>query len=90
MLQRRTRAKSEREREMGASFVFVFIFLLTLLLYVFLRKNKKESQQIAKLPPGSMGWPYIGETLQLYSRDPNVFFAEKQKRYFFVFIHIES
>ncbi|KAK7859661.1 abscisic acid 8'-hydroxylase 4 [Quercus suber] len=66
---------------MGASVIYVFIFLLTLLLYVFLRKNKKESQQIAKLPPGSMGWPYIGETLQLYSQDPNVFFAEKQKRY---------
>lgn len=28
-----------------------------------------------------MGWPYIGETLQLYSLDPNVFFATKQKRY---------
>ncbi|KAB2082637.1 hypothetical protein ES319_A05G211400v1 [Gossypium barbadense] len=28
-----------------------------------------------------MGSPYIGETLQLYSRDPNVFFASKQKRY---------
>ncbi|XP_072148346.1 abscisic acid 8'-hydroxylase 3 isoform X1 [Setaria viridis] len=34
-----------------------------------------------KLPPGSMGWPYLGETLQLYSQDPNVFFASKQKRY---------
>ncbi|KHN37509.1 Abscisic acid 8'-hydroxylase 4 [Glycine soja] len=28
-----------------------------------------------------MGWPYIGETLQLYSQDPNIFFASKQKRY---------
>ncbi|KAF7830623.1 Abscisic acid 8'-hydroxylase 4 [Senna tora] len=28
-----------------------------------------------------MGWPYIGETLQLYSQHPNVFFAAKQKRY---------
>uniref|UniRef100_M1CFE1 (+)-abscisic acid 8'-hydroxylase n=1 Tax=Solanum tuberosum TaxID=4113 RepID=M1CFE1_SOLTU len=28
-----------------------------------------------------MGWPYIGETLQLYSQDPSVFFASKQKRY---------
>ncbi|OIV93284.1 hypothetical protein TanjilG_23125 [Lupinus angustifolius] len=28
-----------------------------------------------------MGWPYIGETPQLYSQDPNVFFASKQKRY---------
>ncbi|KAL2460248.1 Abscisic acid 8'-hydroxylase 4 [Abeliophyllum distichum] len=28
-----------------------------------------------------MGWPYVGETLQLYSKDPNIFFANKQKRY---------
>ncbi|KAL4350303.1 hypothetical protein AHAS_Ahas10G0128500 [Arachis hypogaea] len=28
-----------------------------------------------------MGWPYVGETLQLYSQDPNIFFASKQKRY---------
>jgi (+)-abscisic acid 8'-hydroxylase len=33
-----------------------------------------------KLPPGSMGWPYLGETLQLYSQDPSFFFASKQKR----------
>ncbi|KAF3435403.1 hypothetical protein FNV43_RR22492 [Rhamnella rubrinervis] len=28
-----------------------------------------------------MGWPYLGETLQLYSQDPNIFFSAKQKRY---------
>ncbi|KAK1288450.1 Abscisic acid 8'-hydroxylase 4 [Acorus calamus] len=28
-----------------------------------------------------MGWPFIGETLQLYSQDPNIFFTSKQKRY---------
>ncbi|KAF7840839.1 abscisic acid 8'-hydroxylase 4 [Senna tora] len=32
-----------------------------------------------------MGWPYIGQTLQLYSEDPNVFFASKHKRYGEVF-----
>ncbi|KAL0738012.1 hypothetical protein Bca4012_014222 [Brassica carinata] len=32
-----------------------------------------------------MGWPYVGETFQLYSQDPNVFFASKQKRYGSVF-----
>ncbi|CAF2130382.1 hypothetical protein HID58_012362 [Brassica napus] len=37
------------------------------------------------LPPGTMGWPYVGETFQLYSQDPNVFFASKQKRYGSVF-----
>lgn len=37
------------------------------------------------LPPGSMGWPYIGETFQLYSQNPNVFFASKEKKYGSVF-----
>ncbi|OAY81654.1 Abscisic acid 8'-hydroxylase 1, partial [Ananas comosus] len=38
------------------------------------------------LPPGSMGWPYIGETFHLYtSRNPNIFFALKQKRYGSIF-----
>jgi (+)-abscisic acid 8'-hydroxylase len=32
-----------------------------------------------------MGWPYVGETFQLYSQDPNVFFQSKQKRYGSVF-----
>ncbi|KAG2666349.1 hypothetical protein I3760_15G054300 [Carya illinoinensis] len=69
--------------EMGGFLFYVFIFLLTTLLsYLFLGGDKKERPQTrAKLPPGSMGWPYIGETLQLYSQDSNVFFAAKQKRY---------
>ncbi|KAI5418953.1 hypothetical protein KIW84_043246 [Lathyrus oleraceus] len=28
-----------------------------------------------------MGYPYIGETFQMYSQDPNLFFANKIKRY---------
>ncbi|KAJ6692529.1 CYTOCHROME P450 FAMILY ABA 8'-HYDROXYLASE [Salix purpurea] len=42
-------------------------------------------KQRAKLPPGSMGWPLVGETLQLYTQDPNVFFVTRQKRYGEVF-----
>jgi (+)-abscisic acid 8'-hydroxylase len=42
--------------------------------------HEKASSSSSKLPPGSMGWPYLGDTLQLYSQDPNVFFASKQKR----------
>ncbi|GMH11193.1 hypothetical protein Nepgr_013034 [Nepenthes gracilis] len=34
-----------------------------------------------RLPPGSMGWPYIGETLRLYTENPNSFFSNRQKRY---------
>ncbi|KAJ9186740.1 hypothetical protein P3X46_002281 [Hevea brasiliensis] len=61
--------------------VYVLIFVLSLLLFITKRKGMKELYKRVELPPGSMGWPYIGETLQLYSRDPNVFFADKQKRY---------
>ncbi|XP_057418351.1 abscisic acid 8'-hydroxylase 4 [Lotus japonicus] len=63
-------------------FVCIFLFLSTLFLYPLIKKLKKN-QHITKpkLPPGSLGWPYIGETLQLYSQDPNIFFASKQKRY---------
>ncbi|KAB1200750.1 Abscisic acid 8'-hydroxylase 4 [Morella rubra] len=61
--------------------LYIFIFLTTLFLYPFIKKQKKKPERIAELPPGSMGWPYIGETLQLYSKDPKVFFATKQKRY---------
>ncbi|PVH37070.1 hypothetical protein PAHAL_6G235000 [Panicum hallii] len=38
-----------------------------------------------KLPPGSLGLPYIGETLQLYSQNPRIFFAARLKRYGEVF-----
>ncbi|KAK9000534.1 hypothetical protein V6N11_081027 [Hibiscus sabdariffa] len=62
--------------------LYVILFLSTLLSCPFLRK-KKRGFRIGrpKLPPGSMGWPYIGETLQLYSQDPNIFFLTKQTRY---------
>ncbi|XP_024976756.1 abscisic acid 8'-hydroxylase 4 isoform X2 [Cynara cardunculus var. scolymus] len=62
----------------GMILVHVFVFLVALISYIFIRRNRRD---MAKLPPGSLGWPYIGETLQLYSQDPNVFFANKQKRY---------
>ncbi|EOX98260.1 Abscisic acid 8'-hydroxylase 4 isoform 3 [Theobroma cacao] len=63
--------------------LYVILFLSTLLSYPFLRKQKRGliPMNRFKLPPGSMGWPYVGETLQLYSQDPNIFFSTKQKRY---------
>jgi (+)-abscisic acid 8'-hydroxylase len=75
---------------------FFFVLVCSLIFaaiasYVhYARRRKGEAQggyggghakASLKLPPGSMGWPYLGETLQLYSQDPNVFFASKQKRY---------
>ncbi|KAJ7967459.1 Abscisic acid 8'-hydroxylase [Quillaja saponaria] len=66
--------------EISAILTYVFLCLSILLSYLFIKKERKR-KGIAKLPPGSLGWPYIGETLQLYSQDPNVFFASKQKSY---------
>jgi (+)-abscisic acid 8'-hydroxylase len=41
------------------------------------------TEQDQKLPPGSLGLPLIGETLQLYTQNPKDFFASRLKRYFY-------
>ncbi|KAL6846460.1 hypothetical protein ACP4OV_023908 [Aristida adscensionis] len=76
-----------------AILAFILVISLAFLSYVHFvshRHRRKgqgggghggDEQAVLKLPPGSMGWPYLGETLQLYSQDPNVFFVSKQKRY---------
>lgn len=67
---------------MGVVFLSILIFFLTLLWYISLKRDKKAAiRDGTKLPPGSLGWPYIGETLQLYSQHPDFFFAAKQKRF---------
>ncbi|KAH6766140.1 cytochrome P450 [Perilla frutescens var. hirtella] len=48
---------------------------------VFLWRQWGEPWRRRRVPPGSMGWPYIGETLKLYSEDPNRFFSIRRKRY---------
>ncbi|KAJ0700700.1 putative (+)-abscisic acid 8'-hydroxylase [Helianthus annuus] len=64
-----------------ATIFYSIIFLSSLFSYCFFKKEKRLHKTRAKLPPGSMGWPCIGETLQMYTQDPNVFFASKQRRY---------
>ncbi|XP_010518960.1 PREDICTED: abscisic acid 8'-hydroxylase 1-like [Tarenaya hassleriana] len=49
------------------------------------KSYEKRMKKKLSLPPGTMGWPYVGETFQLYSQDPNVFFTSKQKRYGSIF-----
>uniref|UniRef100_A0A0D6R0I1 (+)-abscisic acid 8'-hydroxylase n=1 Tax=Araucaria cunninghamii TaxID=56994 RepID=A0A0D6R0I1_ARACU len=68
-------------------------YLITLfgfaVLFLFIRlwwySQQFSRRKPLPLPPGSMGWPYIGETFKLYSQNPNVFFAAKQKRYGHIF-----
>ncbi|KAJ9565487.1 hypothetical protein OSB04_001453 [Centaurea solstitialis] len=56
------------------SFVFLVVFTLRL------RRRPPENEK-RRLPPGSMGWPYIGETLNLYTQNPNTFFSTRQNRH---------
>jgi (+)-abscisic acid 8'-hydroxylase len=53
---------------------------LFLCLLRFIAGVRRSSSTKLPLPPGTMGYPYVGETFQLYSQDPNVFFAAKQRR----------
>lgn len=66
--------------------VILLITLVFTVLVLFARRawchfGIQGNKKLVRLPPGSMGWPYIGETFKLYSQNPNVFFAAKQKRY---------
>ncbi|KAE8055464.1 hypothetical protein FH972_012304 [Carpinus fangiana] len=71
-----------------ASLFFKFCFLSSIFfvfLFHSLIKFFNSGRRNLPHPPGSLGWPYIGETFQFYSQNPNVFFAEKQKRYGSIF-----
>nr|AYM55666.1 cytochrome p450 [Croton stellatopilosus] len=68
--------------EWNIGFLTMMILILPLILCSFLLvllqwQNSKDK----RLPPGTMGWPYIGETLKLYTQNPNTFFSNRQKRY---------
>ncbi|KAL1834698.1 hypothetical protein DCAR_0104909 [Daucus carota subsp. sativus] len=65
---------------------YIFIFMVSSLALVkILLKVFPSGHRKLALPPGTMGWPYIGETFQLYSQDPNVFFASKIKKFGSIF-----
>ncbi|KAM1362307.1 hypothetical protein PS1_027670 [Malus domestica] len=63
------------------NFLLIALFPFILLLAKQVRSRKPR----ANLPPGSMGWPYVGETMQLYSQNPNVFFSSRHNTYGEVF-----
>ncbi|KAF5930848.1 hypothetical protein HYC85_031721 [Camellia sinensis] len=63
----------------SSSLLFVSIFCFLFLFFFFFLRWRHPKDK--RLPPGSMGWPYIGETLKLYTENPNSFFSNRQKRY---------
>uniref|UniRef100_A0A6N2L342 (+)-abscisic acid 8'-hydroxylase n=1 Tax=Salix viminalis TaxID=40686 RepID=A0A6N2L342_SALVM len=62
-----------------AAILMVLVLLCSfLVLLLFLQWHRPRDK---RLPPGSMGWPYVGETLKLYTENPNSFFSNRQKRF---------
>lgn len=68
-----------------STLIYILFFLSTALSYYLTRKRLGKNKRTACLPPGTMGWPFTGETLQLYSQAPDVFFLQKQKRLLLLF-----
>ncbi|KAI4321032.1 hypothetical protein MLD38_034455 [Melastoma candidum] len=65
--------------------VYFITFIVALVGLVLTRYgqtcDKEEGREDPPPQPGSVGWPYIGEILQFYYQDRNVYFANKDKRY---------
>ncbi|KAK6247099.1 hypothetical protein QUC31_018664 [Theobroma cacao] len=61
--------------------LFSLFLLLLVVMLLLLSIHQWRHSKDRRLPPGSMGWPYIGETLKIYTENPNSFFANRQKRY---------
>ncbi|XP_078156884.1 abscisic acid 8'-hydroxylase 3-like [Carex rostrata] len=71
--------------EISCSLICSLLFFFLFSILFMKQNNRRVKNNHPQLPPGSMGWPYLGETLQLYSQNPNLFFSSKIKRYGEVF-----
>ncbi|KAL5717306.1 (+)-abscisic acid 8'-hydroxylase [Ranunculus cassubicifolius] len=57
--------------------LFVILGIVFIARCLFIWKNSSNK----RLPPGSLGWPYIGETLKLYAQNPKTFFSKRLRGY---------
>ncbi|WVZ92515.1 hypothetical protein U9M48_038572 [Paspalum notatum var. saurae] len=64
---------------------FIYIVSLAVLLVLLEASRRRRAAKDDKLPPGSLGLPFVGETLQLYSMSPKAFFSSRLEKYGEVF-----
>lgn len=53
------------------------ILIIAIIFYNF----KPKSTNKTNVPPGSFGWPFIGETYEFLNKEPEKFLAERMKKY---------
>ncbi|KAL2524389.1 Cytochrome [Abeliophyllum distichum] len=61
--------------ELLALALIVFTLSITILAF------KRWSDRRTKLPPGSFGWPVVGETIQFLFGKPEKFVGDRMKKY---------
>lgn len=59
------------------STIFLVVFSLIITTIVFQNRSSKNT----KLPPGSFGWPVIGETIEFLFSNPEKFVSDRMNKY---------
>ncbi|KAL8123297.1 beta-amyrin 6-beta-monooxygenase-like isoform X2 [Apium graveolens] len=61
-------------------YAFPILFVLPISIFLVLRKSKNGSSNI-KVPPGSCGWPVVGESFKYVSLGTQQFMGERRSKY---------
>ncbi|KAK4347435.1 hypothetical protein RND71_033774 [Anisodus tanguticus] len=61
--------------DLSTIFVLIFSLILTAILY------QNHSSKNTKLPPGSFGWPVLGETIEFLFSKPEKFVSDRMNKY---------
>ncbi|KAL2488699.1 Cytochrome [Forsythia ovata] len=68
-----------------SSLIFITFFFLILLFKITIHFIKSKEKKGLNLPPGSYGWPFLGETLEFFRRSlegrPEKFIKDRMEKY---------
>ncbi|KAJ9691345.1 hypothetical protein PVL29_013502 [Vitis rotundifolia] len=57
------------------------LLLVTIARTILALKRRAGDSDTTRLPPGSLGWPILGETLEFLNGNPEKFIGDRMKKY---------